>query len=72
MMTSPDYKERFKAEYRQTSIRAQKLKSMLDKWESNELNFTPACPKELLEEQLTVMTKYLDILHRRGRIESVW
>ena len=28
-MTSPDYKERFKAEYRQTKIRYEKLKHFL-------------------------------------------
>ena len=37
MMTSTDYKERFRAEYYQTAIRYKKLKNMLDKWENIEL-----------------------------------
>lgn len=41
MMNSKDYMERFKAEYYQVVIRYQKLKSMLDKWDNNQLEFTP-------------------------------
>ena len=37
IMTSSDYKERFKAEYAQVCIRYKKLKNMLDKWDKNEL-----------------------------------
>lgn len=33
-MTSPDYKERFKAEYYQVKIRYEKLKSLLNKWDA--------------------------------------
>ena len=33
-MTSPDYKERFKAEYQQTKIRHAKLKALLNKWDA--------------------------------------
>lgn len=32
MMNSADYKERFKAEYYQTTIRYGKLKAMVDTW----------------------------------------
>ena len=38
MMSSLDYKERFKAEYCQAMIRYRKLKAMLDKWEHGMLD----------------------------------
>ena len=41
MMNSEDYKERFKAEYYQVVIRYRKLKSMLDRWDNNQLEFAP-------------------------------
>ena len=44
MMTSNDYKERFKAEYYQVKIRHEKLVAMVNKWDSGELNFVPTCP----------------------------
>ena len=33
-MTSPDYKERFKAEYQQVKIRYTKLKALRNKWDA--------------------------------------
>ena len=45
MMNSENYKERFKAEYYQVVIRYQKLKSMLDKWDNDQLEFAPTCPR---------------------------
>ena len=33
LMCSPNYKERFKAEYYQLKIRYEKLKAMCEKWE---------------------------------------
>ena len=50
MMNSEDYKERFKAEYYQVVIRYQKLKSMLNKWDNDQLEFAP--------------TEYLQLLFR--------
>ena len=35
-MESPDYKERFKAEYYQTKIRYEKLKKLLNKMNASE------------------------------------
>ena len=46
-MVSEDYKDRFIAEYCQLKIRYNKLKTMLDKWDNNELDFTPM--RNLLE-----------------------
>lgn len=40
LMNSTDYKDRFKAEYKQLVIRYKALKNMLDKWDDNKLEFT--------------------------------
>lgn len=53
MMNSKDYKERFKAEYYQVVIRYQKLKSMLDKWDNDQLEFIPTCPRSTYNMQIT-------------------
>ena len=39
LMQSPDYKDRFRAEYLQVVIRVRKLQAMLDKWEDSSLDF---------------------------------
>lgn len=70
-MLSSDYKDRFKAEYNQIECRLNKLMTMLEKWNRGELDFTPICPKELLEEQAKVMAKYLEILANRAALESI-
>ena len=62
MMNSEDFKERFKAEYYQLSLRVYSLISMLYKWKNNMLDFEPKCSKETLENQLVFMQGYLDIL----------
>lgn len=71
MMTSEDYKERFKAEYYQVKTRYDKLEAMLDKWDKGELNFTPDCPKALLEVQMYAMGEYLDVLETRAKFEDI-
>ena len=71
MMNSGDYKERFKAEYYQVVIRYQKLKSMLDKWDSNQLEFTPACPRSTYNMQIAAMTDYIAVLEARAVMEGV-
>ncbi|MBO5967841.1 MAG: hypothetical protein J6S14_05010 [Clostridia bacterium] len=71
MMNSPDYKERFKAEYRQTKIRYNKLHNMLVKADAHTLDFTPSCPLELLREQKAAMGKYLYCLEVRAEIEGI-
>lgn len=71
MMTSPDYKERFKAEYYQVKIRYDKLKAICEKWDNGTLPFTPTCPKETYEFQLKSMKEYLNILVIRAKIESI-
>lgn len=71
MMLSPDYKERFKAEYIQLKIRLDKLSTMLDKHRVGTLPFIPTCPISLLEEQEKVMKMYLSILLERAKQEGI-
>lgn len=71
MMNSEDYKERFKAEYYQVVIRYQKLKSMLDKWDNDQLEFTPTCPRSTYNMQITAMTDYIAVLEARAVMEGV-
>lgn len=70
-MLSSDYRDRFKAEYNQLECRLNKLMTMLEKWNRGELDFTPICPKELLEEQAEIMAKYLEILANRAALEGI-
>lgn len=71
LMTSADYKERFKAEYYQLKIRRDKLKAMVDKWDRGELEFTPTCSRETYGFQLYVMDGYIDVLRMRAKAEGV-
>ena len=71
MMTSSDYKERFKAEYAQVVIRYKKLKNMLDKWDKNELTFTPTCPRSTYNIQIKAMKDYIAILEARAVMENI-
>ena len=80
MMTSEDYKERFKAEYLQTKIRYEKLKAFNTRieasWRAN-VNESKIpmpkhdCPEELLREQQSLMGQYLHILEVRAVIEGI-
>lgn len=83
-MTSPDYRERFKAEYIQAKIRYERLKAFNTKIEAAfrtecerpEVKKTPMpphdCPHDLLREQQEVMGQYLHILEVRAVIEGVY
>lgn len=81
MMRSPDYKERFKAEYHQTKIRYEKLKAFNNKIEAFDLTrYAGAlsveepkhdCPAHLLVEQQHMMGQYLHILEVRAVIEGI-
>lgn len=71
LMLSDNYKERFKAEYYQLKIRYLKLKNLLDKWNNNELDFEPSCPKGLLMWQLHDMESYLYHLGERAKYEGI-
>lgn len=70
-MVSPDYRERFKAEYIQLKNRYGGLRRMLDEWEDGKLSFKPSCPRSLLEIQATHMANYLMALKKRAAIEEI-
>lgn len=71
LMNSADYKERFKAEYFQTKIRYEKLRTMTIKYEAGTLNFKPSCSLTLLKEQVDCMHDYLEVLEVRAEIEGI-
>ena len=83
LMESADYKERFKAEYYQTKIRYEKLKTFNTKIEAARtmeyrvggMRICPMpehdCPDGLLCEQQCVMQNYLHILEVRAAIEGI-
>ena len=71
MMSSADYKERFKAEYYQTAIRYKKLTAMLDKWDNGTLAFSPTCPRSTYNIQIKAMADYLAVLEARAVMEGV-
>lgn len=70
-MLSPDYKERFTAEYKQLSIRALKLEIFVDNYRNGRLSFKPTRNIELLEQQLDIMKAYIAVLEERAKIEGV-
>ena len=71
LMTSADYKDRFKAEYYQTKILYNKLHKMVIKAEAGTLDFEPTCPIELLISQKRAMGLYLHDLEVRAEIENI-
>lgn len=71
MMNSTDYKERFIAEYEQLVIRYKGLKNMLDKWDRDELEFKPTCPRSTYNMQIKAMTDYIAVLEAKAVMEGV-
>lgn len=71
MMLSPDYKERFRAEYFQTKERYQRLHLMIVKYEVGKLDFEPDCPLDLLKRQAKAMGEYLYVLEMRSHLENI-
>ena len=69
LMISDDYKDRFIAEYRQLVIRFEKLRKMIENWDS--LNFLPECPKAAYNMQLKAMGEYIAVLEVRAVIEHI-
>lgn len=80
-MLSPDYKERFKAEYQQTKIRYEKLKAFCNRIEAA-MRTCPGdtkrvqmpehdCPLDLLRDQERTMAEYLHCLEIRAVIEGI-
>ncbi len=71
MMTSPDFKERFRAEYFQLKIRIEGLASMIVKYKAGELTFKPNCSYDLLHGQYKSMELYTTYLEERAIIEDI-
>ena len=76
-MLSPDYKDRFVAEYRQTKIRYEKLKAYCDRIEMammhpRKVEMPPHdCDLELLRQQQHYMGCYLGTLEKRAIVEGI-
>lgn len=74
-MTSTDFRERFKAEYRQTKIRYEKLKDFCNRIEAAARTGAEppehCCPLDLLQEQQKYMGLYLKMMEIRAVIEEV-
>ena len=76
LMKSESYKDRFIAEYWQTKIRYEKLKTFCNNIEASMLSKNvnePShdCPLHLLQEQQAAMGKYLKMLEIRAIIENI-
>lgn len=65
------YKLRMIIEYQELKRRTEKLGIILDRWLTDDLDFEPSCPFELLESQFHVMKAYLSILAQRAEIEGI-
>lgn len=71
LMTSSDYKERFKAEYAQVVVRYERLKDMLEEWDNGTLRFEPTCPRGIYNLQIKAMADYIAILEARAVMEHI-
>lgn len=71
LMVSPDYRDRFTAEYYQLENRFVNLLKMINDWDNNNLSFTPTCEKSIYNKQIKAMADYIEILIQRASIENV-
>ena len=71
LIRSDDWKDRFRAEVMELSIRLERLDNMLEKYRNNALDFIPNCPYDILYEQSIYMRQYLRILQERAEIEDI-
>ena len=71
MMSSEDYKERFKAEYLQLKIRMHGLSSMLQGYREGTLTFVPSCSYDLLNAQFKAMALYASFIEDRAKVEDI-
>lgn len=65
------YKDRMRVEYRELTVRAGRLRDMLQRYADGTLDFEPVCPISLLSRQLDVMDEYANLLRHRAKIEHV-
>lgn len=72
MTVGPDgFKARARAEYNQLRIRMEKLRNMLNRYQSGALDFKPNCSYDLLHAQYVFMEQYKAVLEERAKIENV-
>ena len=71
LMTSLNYKDRFKAEYYQLETRLNKLNNMIERYKADKLDFKPNCSLEILQEQSKAMDDYLTLLKVRAELEGI-
>lgn len=70
-MISDDYIERFKAEYKQLTIRLDKLNNIIYKAKLNSIEFKLNSSLELLEVQAMFMDGYASVLRDRAASEGI-
>lgn len=71
LMTSADWKDRFKAEYLQTKIRYEKLHALIVKREVGKIDFSTPIPLESWKEQVKHMGLYLYELEKQAAIHGI-
>lgn len=71
LMTSDDYKDRFKAEYFQTLLRWRKLNETIVKLEAGTNVFESSSGLHLLKTQAHDMLDYLNTLEARAYLEEI-
>lgn len=71
LRTSADYKDRFKSEYLDLTVRAERLRRMLAKYKDGTLKFKPKNSYEILYAQYIFMIEYVNILYKRAEIEGI-
>lgn len=71
MMTSDDYKERFKAEYHQLSNRLNKIRHFIADARKMGRKTINKCPIDVYVWQMRVMQDYQYVLRRRAELENI-
>lgn len=71
LMTSPDWQDRMKGEYLQVKIRLAKLKGLLAKRLSGDLDFVTPIPIESWMRQLTFMEGYMHELEYQANVHGI-
>lgn len=70
-MISDDYKERFKAEYKQLIIRLDRLNKIINEMEEDKLDYKAICSLSVLVAQSKYMDAYASILRYRAQAEGI-
>lgn len=71
LMTSNDYKDRFRAEYWQTKIRYNKLFEIVTDYDIKKTSFNEPANIKLFRKQAKAMLNYLDALLTIAEIEKI-